>query len=98
MGQGVNRLDMSFNGKYYDNVKFTSIGENKEREFSHDCFTIAPNLMFTKMSAKKGIELFKESALTAIVKEYTQLGDINVVGRKIKMRLHPNKGESHLEL
>ena len=30
-GQGVNILEMKFNWKYYDYVKFTSIDENKER-------------------------------------------------------------------
>ena len=41
---------MSFNGKSYDNVPFTSIGENKEREYSHNCLRIATNFMFTLMS------------------------------------------------
>ena len=67
MKQVVNRLDMRFNGKSYDNLQFTSIGENKEREWSHDCLRVAMNAMFTKMSAKKGIKIFKERAVSAIV-------------------------------
>ena len=36
--------------------------------------------MFTQMSAKKGIKLFKGCTVEAILKEYTQLDNINVVG------------------
>ena len=57
--QGVIRLERSFNVKSYENVEFTSISENKEHEWSHDCLRIATNAMFTQMSANKGIKLFK---------------------------------------
>ena len=59
---------MRFNGKSNENVQFKNIGENKEREWSHDCLRIASNVTFTQMSAKKGIELFKERTFVAIVK------------------------------
>ena len=36
--------------------------------------------MFTQISAKKGIKLFKERVVSDTVKEYKQLDDINVVG------------------
>ena len=36
--------------------------------------------MFTKISEKNGIKLFKVSAVMSIVKEYTQLYHTNVVG------------------
>ena len=70
---------MSFNIKSYDNVKFTSIGENKENEWSHDCIRIATNDMFAQVSAKKLIKLFKERAVASIVKKYTHLDNLNVV-------------------
>ena len=79
-GKGVNILKMRFNGKSYDNVQFTSIGENKERGWSHDCLRIALNVMFTQMSAKKGITLFKDHAFAATVKEYKQLDGMDVMG------------------
>ena len=34
--QGVNRLYMSFNGNFYENVQFTSIGENCSNLLSID--------------------------------------------------------------
>ena len=52
-GKVVDRLDMIFNGKFYDNVQFTSIGENKEREWSHDCLRITTNVMFTQFQRRK---------------------------------------------
>ena len=54
--------------KYYNNLQFTSIGENKELEWSHDCLRIATHAIFTKMAAKKGIKLLKEISVTDIVK------------------------------
>ena len=71
---------MNFNGKSYDNVQFTSIGENKEREWSHEFLRIAANVMFTQMSAKKGVKSFKGHIVASTIKEYTQLYDMNVMG------------------
>ena len=53
-GKGVIILNMTFNGNSYDNVKFTSIRENKEHDWSHYCLRIAANFMFTQMPEKKG--------------------------------------------
>ena len=66
-------MDIIFNVKYYYNVLLTSIGENKEREWSHDCLSIAMNVMFTQISAKKWTKLLKERSVLYIVKDYTQL-------------------------
>ena len=57
---------MSLDGKSYDNLQFTSIGENKEHEWSNDYIKIDMNFMFTQMSAKKGNKIFKESTVEAI--------------------------------
>ena len=62
-----NRLDMSFNGKYYYNKKLTSIVKNKECGFSHDCLRIAMNVMFTKMADNNVFELFKDHTAASIV-------------------------------
>ena len=59
---------MSFCGKYYDNIKFKSIGGNKEHEWSHNCLSMATNFMFTHISENKVNKLFKECAVAAIVK------------------------------
>ena len=59
---------MIFNGKYDYNVQFKRIGKTKQCEWSYDCLRISENVMFTKMSAKKGIKLFKEHIVAAIVK------------------------------
>ena len=68
VGPEVNRLYMIFNDKCYDNIQFTSIGENKEFEWSHDCLRIAMNFMFAQMTVNKGGKLLKESAVVSIVK------------------------------
>ena len=61
---------MILNEKYYDNVQFTSIGENKEREWSNNCLRISTDVISTQISAKKGIKLFKERAVASTVKKY----------------------------
>ena len=71
---------MRFNGISEDTLQLASIGENKEREWSHDCTRIDTNVMFTKIPAKKGIKLFKERTVASIVKEYIKLYNMNVVG------------------
>jgi len=65
--------------------------EKKEMEWSHDCFQIATNVMFTQMSAKKGIKMFKERDVAAMLKEYTQLDDMNTVGPLDPDKLTPEQ-------
>ena len=86
---------MNFNGKSYDNVQFTSIGENKEREWSHYCPRIDMNLVFTQISEKKGIKIFKQCAVADILKQFKQLDYINVV---VLENLNVLTPENHLEL
>ena len=45
--------------------------------------------MFIKMSVKKGIKLFKESAVSDIVKEYTQQDDRHAVSPEIPNGITP---------
>ena len=42
------------------------------------------------MSENKGIELFKENAVSAIIKEYKKLDDMNVLVPENPMCSHPN--------
>ena len=55
------------------------IGKTKERKRSHNCLRISTNVMFTQMSEKKGIKLFMERTVTVILKEWTQIDNVNVV-------------------
>ena len=52
--------------------------------------------MFTQISAKKVIKLFKERAVAAIVKEYIQIDDMNVVDPKPPFVLTPNQTQKSL--
>ena len=47
--------------------------------------------MFTQMSSKKGIKLYKEKAVEAIVKECKKLEKMNVVGPEKSTLSHLNK-------
>ena len=93
----VNRL-ISSCMQISDNVPFISIGENNEREWGHNCIRISENVMLTKMSAKKGIKLFKKIVVKAIVKDYKRLDDMNVVVLENPDVITPEKSKNHLEL
>ena len=43
--------------------------------------SMAVNMMFNQMTATKGIKIFGERAVAAMVKEYQQLNDMMVIGR-----------------
>ena len=93
----VNRL-ISSCMQISDNLPFISIGENNEREWGHNCIRISENVMLTKMSAKKGIKLFKKIVVKAIVKDYKRLDDMNVVVLENPDVITPEKSKNHLEL
>ena len=57
-------------------MHFLLISQLKQREWADDFYRTAVNFMFTQMSAKQGIKIFKERAVAAIVKDYKQLHDI----------------------
>ena len=71
---------MIFNGKCDENLQFKSICKTKQFEWNYDCLRKSANDMFTQISAKKGIKSCKGCTVAAILKEYTQLDDINVAG------------------
>ena len=63
-GTGVDRLQMSFDGKAYTHGKerqFLIVDEdyNKDKDMN-TYYSIACDVMFTQMSAKKGIKMFGE--------------------------------------
>jgi len=69
-----------FEGKSY-RAQFLSISNRKEKQWPSECYKIAVDVMFTQMSAGKGIKQFGERAVAAMFKEYNQLNDLTVFGR-----------------
>ena len=79
-GQGVQRLQPSFDGKIYHDKKimqYTQYNCSDERNESKNenvsYMRKAVDVVFTQMTAKRGIKLFGEKAVAAMVKEFTQL-------------------------
>ena len=57
------------------------ISKQKQREWADDCYRVAVNVMFTKISAKQRIKQFKERAVATIFIECKQLHDMKIFGR-----------------
>jgi len=72
--------DPKFGGKSY-RTQFIGISNHKEKQWSSECYKIAVDVMFTQMSAGKGIKQFGERTIAAMFKEYNQLNDLTVFGR-----------------
>jgi hypothetical protein len=62
-------------------MQFVSVPESKQASWTNDSYRIAVNVMFTQMTATKGMTLFGEKAVAAMFKEYNQLNDMMVFGR-----------------
>ena len=79
--QARQRVDYvpGFDGKSYE-TQFLGVTAKKQAEWSDKCYRIAVNVMFTQMTAAKGIKLFGERAIAAMFKEYNQLNDMGVFG------------------
>jgi hypothetical protein len=86
-GRGVSRLQMTFDGKSYSHTKQRQFLMMKEKyDINHDMDSyqsIAHNVMFTQMSAKKGIKLFGESAVAAMFKEFHQMDQGPMPGKPV---------------
>jgi hypothetical protein len=84
-GRGVERLHMRFGGKKYashsDKQFLMASVKDKNVVQQADLWQTAVNVMFTQMTALKGIKRFGESAVSAMVREFTQL-DKGVVPNK----------------
>jgi hypothetical protein len=76
-GAGVSRLQPVFGGKSYD-TQFASVDQRNEVTSADDCYNITVNVVFTQMSATKGIKIYGERALTAMFTEYEQLENLEV--------------------
>jgi len=86
-GTGVDRIQMRFDGKAYTHAKerqFLIVDEdyNKDKDMNTYC-SIACVVMFTQMSAKKGIKMFGERAIAALLKEYNQMDKGPMPGKAI---------------
>jgi hypothetical protein len=69
-----------FTGQSYE-MQFLSVPAHQQAEWTDDCYRIAVNVMFTQMTATKGIKMFGEKAIAVMFKEYNQLNDMTVFGR-----------------
>jgi len=93
-GMGVDRLQMSFDGKAYTHEKerqFLIVDEdyNKDEGMNtyysdmNTYYSMACDVMFTQMSAKKGIKMFGERAIAALLKEYNQMDKGPMPGKPV---------------
>ena len=46
--------------------------------------------MFNRMSAKRGIKLFKERSIAAMISEFTQLDQEAMPGKLVVIPIHPS--------
>ena len=86
-GTGVDRLQMHFDGKTYTHEnerQFLIVDEdyNKDKDIN-TYYSIACGVMFTQMSAKKGIKMFGERAIAALLKEYNQMDKGPMPGKPV---------------
>jgi hypothetical protein len=79
-----------FERKSYE-AQFLSVTKRKQKQWFEECHRIAVNVMFTQMSAAKGIKLFGKRAVAAIFKEYNQLNDMTVFGKVNPDTLSPEQ-------
>jgi hypothetical protein len=86
-GRGIDRLQMSFDGKTYKHGRERQFLMMKEKcNVKKDVdryYIIACNVMFTQMSAKKGIKMFGKHALAAMLKEYKQMDQGPMPGKSV---------------
>ena len=74
-GTGVRRLEPNLSGQYHESVKKKAQFLMKKQRDTNNLFDVengmrrATQVLFTQMSAMKGIKLFGERAIAAIVKE-----------------------------
>ena len=90
-GSRVNYLQMNFASKACDSKReFTLFMNSNEYNNRHKKKNETPSYMkmvteaiFTQMSAKKGITMFGETEVAAIIKEYTKLDQGTVFQRNL---------------
>ena len=85
-GAGIDRLEMNFGGKSYYTVKHRQMLMQKMRNYTtteEEYHQAAVDVMFTQMSAKKGMKLFGERAVAAMFKEFAQMDKGAVDGKPV---------------
>ena len=86
-GYGVERLEMSFDGKSYShNIRRQFMMTKDKYNVNYDADTyqsLSHKAMFTQMNPKKAIKLFGEKSITAMFKEYKQLDDGTIPGKPV---------------
>jgi hypothetical protein len=76
----------TMDGKTYPNQGNTFLQDTSDdtmpsQDMQRQMYSLAVDVLFNQMHASKGIKLFKERAVAAILKEYKQLVDMCVLGR-----------------
>eukprot|EP00957_Ditylum_brightwellii_P180518 13750629-Ditylum_brightwellii.AAC.1 len=61
-----------------------------QKKGQRDYMSVATSVMFTQMSAKKGIKMFVERAIAAMLKEFKQLVDQAVPGKPVRTSIDPD--------
>jgi hypothetical protein len=85
-GAGIDRLEMNFGGKSYYTVKHRQMLMTKIRNYTTKAegfHRAAVDVMFTQMSAKRGMKLFGERAVAAMFKEFAQMDNGAVDGKPV---------------
>jgi len=87
-GKQPSRYEPTMQGKSYPTTENTFLQDESPQvvptahsDGQRRMYSIALNVMFNQMHASKGIKMFKEKAVAAILKEYKQLNDMSVLGR-----------------
>ena len=104
-GQGVNRLFLDPGGKVYTDYNNKMMLQRTQRKKKYalvqmlkkgkgrkkdEYMAIATKVMFTQMTAKKGMKLFGEQAVAAMFKEYKQLNEGAVPGKPVLAPIDPD--------
>ena len=97
--QIISRLEPTFTGKTYDDVKkkmqFLMKKKNHEtkKKNTFDVETsikVSVNVMFTQMQATRGFKLFGEHAVAATIKKLKQLEEGPMPGKKVVTAINPD--------
>ena len=91
---GVNRLTMHSTGKKYrsqQSLQYLMKKQLKKSKMDPKLVDIACKVMFVQMSARKGIKMFGEEAVAALMKEYSQLDQGAMKGKPVICPINPDQ-------
>ena len=92
----MRRLEPNLSGQYHESVKKKAQFLMKQQRDTNNLFDVengmrrATQVLFTQMSATKGIKLFGERAIAAIVKELKKLEYGPMPGKKVVEAVDPD--------